>query len=107
MNLLKETVDILKEHDLTLNDVVWWGNLRLNEVYTINNLEESLNFVYNKGYGRPEINENLIIVGYDWWLERHEYDGAEWWEFKRQPEKPIYTITDSNEIKEHLEERLF
>ena len=32
---------------------------------------------------------DLLIVGDDWWLERHEYDGAEWWEFKTLPCEPF------------------
>lgn len=31
---------------------------------------------------------SLKIVGDNWWLERHEYDGAEWFEFKTLPQKP-------------------
>jgi hypothetical protein len=26
-----------------------------------------------------------MVIGSDWWLERHEYDGSEWWEFKSLP----------------------
>ena len=40
------------------------------------------------GFGGAEVNENLFVVGADWWLERHEYDGSEWWEFKTLPTKP-------------------
>lgn len=31
-----------------------------------------------------------MIVGDDWWMERHEYDGSEWWEFKELPKKPTF-----------------
>lgn len=34
----------------------------------------------------------LIVVGKDFWLERHEYDGSEWWEFKSIPMEPEETI---------------
>lgn len=27
-----------------------------------------------------------MVVGCDWWLERHEYDGAESWSYKVLPE---------------------
>lgn len=27
-------------------------------------------------------------MGDDWWLERHEYDGSEWFELKELPDKP-------------------
>jgi hypothetical protein len=36
----------------------------------------------------------LEIVGDDWWLERHEYDGAEWWEYKTKPSMPESIVTD-------------
>lgn len=46
-----------------------------------------------------------MVVGDDWWLERHEYDGSEWWEFKRLP-SPILSairlpksLQDSDEWK--------
>ena len=34
---------------------------------------------------------DLIVVGKDFWIERHEYDGSELWEFKRMPEEPKET----------------
>lgn len=40
---------------------------------------------YDDGYGGQEIDSSLVIVGDDWWLERAEYDGAGWFEFKKQP----------------------
>jgi hypothetical protein len=46
------------------------------------------NFEYDSGFGSNEVDGNLKIVGDDWWLERGEYDGSEWWEFKTLPTKP-------------------
>jgi len=43
---------------------------------------------YNNSFGGQEIAEDLLIVGEDWWMERCEYDGSEWWEFKTMPVKP-------------------
>ena len=40
----------------------------------------------DSGYGSAEIREDLVIVGKDWWLERDEYDGSEWWAFHTMPE---------------------
>ena len=34
---------------------------------------------------------DLLIVGKDFWLERVEYDGSEWWEFKTMPREPEET----------------
>lgn len=92
-NLYDETIDILKENGKTEDDVVWFG-----EIFGIYNIEnyryprdkfkEILNYNYDSGFGIPEISEFLYIVGKDWWLERHEYDGLEWWEYKTLPNKP-------------------
>lgn len=49
--------------------------------------EKLANFDYNNGYGLVAIDLNLIVRGSDWWLERGEYDGSEWWEFRREPVK--------------------
>lgn len=43
---------------------------------------------YDESYGATEVADDLIIAGENWWLERHEYDGAEWFEFKEMPLKP-------------------
>lgn len=43
---------------------------------------------YYGGYGRTEVALDLMVVGNNWWLERAEYDGMEWWEFKQMPKKP-------------------
>lgn len=48
---------------------------------------------YDSGYGLPQIDISLCIVGRDWWLERAEYDGSEWWEFKTQPRQPSHSST--------------
>lgn len=41
---------------------------------------------YNPGFGAQELFG--MIVFDDCWLERHEYDGSEWWEFKKLPTEP-------------------
>lgn len=41
---------------------------------------------YDSGYGAQHIATDLVVVFTDGsWLERHEYDGSEWWEIKRRP----------------------
>jgi hypothetical protein len=86
MNLLQETIYILNENGKSLNDIEWIGNRE----YTIPKdlFTKLANTEYDSGYGCSEVAEDLIIVGEYWWLERHEYDGAEWWEYKEQPKKP-------------------
>lgn len=83
MNLLKETKEILKDNKKNIDDIVWVGtNKHFIDKETFIKLA---NTDYNNGYGSPKVATNLLIVGDNWWLERHEYDGAEWWEFKKIP----------------------
>jgi|TARA_R110000803_G_scaffold106598_2_gene174697 hypothetical protein len=43
---------------------------------------------YDAGYGGHEILLSLKVVGHDWWLQRGEYDGSEWWDAMVAPDKP-------------------
>lgn len=83
VNLLTETLDVLKRHGKTPKDVLWVGDQY--KKTTWENFERISNFEYDSGYGCSEIESSLIIVGDTWWLEREEYDGSEWWEFKEHP----------------------
>jgi hypothetical protein len=85
-NLLKETIDILKENGKTLQDVKWIGD---GDYYSTENFEKILDVNYDSGFGHHEIYLSLKVVGDNWWLERGEYDGSEWWEFKQKPETPV------------------
>ena len=85
-NLLHETIGALKENGKTEKDIKWIGS---NEVEIPQEMFFKMaDTVYDSGYGGQEVASDLMIVGYDWWLERHEYDGSEWWEFKTIPNKP-------------------
>lgn len=86
-NLYKETNDVLERFDKTMDDVIWIG-LGEYEIEKSNFIEVAKSTIYDGGFGIQEIPNDLIVVGQDFWLERHEYDGAEWWEFKQQPIKP-------------------
>ena len=86
MNLLKETLEFLKENNLEPKDVLWVGNSEIKTDW--DNFAKIANINYNSGYGGQKVAYDLLIVGKDWWLERHEYDGSEWWEFKQLPKEP-------------------
>lgn len=88
MNLLQETLDELKENGKTPVDVRWVGRESINAKCSWDDFAKQANFEYNNGYGWPEIPSDLVVVGDDWWIERAEYDGAEWWEFKTLPVEP-------------------
>ena len=88
MNLLQETRAVLIEHGKTTNDVKWVGRRGNNSVCSWYEFEkQSRDIYYDNGYGIPKVPEDLVIVGTDWWLERAEYDGSEWWEYKTLPNK--------------------
>ena len=97
MNLLQETIAKLKEENKYESDVLWCGKIKSGKwdfedqnvgYFTWEEFEVLADKHYDSGFGSPEVNEYLIIVGKDWWLERHEYDGSEWWEYKTMPKKP-------------------
>ena len=96
INLLKETQEQLKEEGKTLEDIIWCGT-RENQIHK-DQLISLLNVTYDDGFGGQEVAPNLIIVGKNWWMERHEYDGSEWWEFKTLPIKPKTIMTVNNLI---------
>lgn len=85
-NLLYETIEKLVEHGKALSDVVWFGCKEFE--ITSEQFIELANRDYESGYGAPEVAVDLLVVGVDFWLERHEYDGSEWWEYKEIPERP-------------------
>ena len=85
VNFKEETLDTLEDYNKT------WEGVRFiqGKNFSVANSKEEflklMDFEYDSGYGAPEIATDLIIVGEDWWLERHEYDGSEWWEYKELP----------------------
>lgn len=87
MNLLKETVEKLKYHGHAPEDVLWVGVYDGSETTNWEDFAIMADRVYDSGYGMVVVREELVIVGKDWWLERHEYDGSEWWEYKTLPKR--------------------
>lgn len=86
-NLLEETIEIMTKHGLTPSDVQWVGS-RDGSIgspwETFASLATDAN--YYAGHGGHEIVMDLVVVfGQGRWLERGEYDGAEWWEYKEMP----------------------
>lgn len=85
VNLLEETLNDLKESDKTSEDVHWVGSRDGKYAISWQEFEKIADDEYYDGYGGQEVATDLVVVGDDWWLERHEYDGAEWWEYKTMP----------------------
>lgn len=88
-NFLEETTEVLKDNNKTWKDVVFIRN-KDKQVADKEAFIKSMDFEYDAGFGSEEIDDELLIVGDGWWLERHEYDGSEWWEYKECP-KPLST----------------
>lgn len=86
-NLLEETLEALRDIGKDVGDVEF---VTLKDSYTdfpaFTSLAGTIN--YDDGYGWAEIPTYLKIVGDGWWLERAEYDGLEWWEYKEIPVRP-------------------
>jgi hypothetical protein len=100
-NLLKETLEMLAENGKSPADVRWVGHRDFGYLTQIRPTPEKMpygsweefvefaDFDYDNGYGGAQVSTRLVIVGDDWWLERGEYDGSEWWEFKTLPKPPV------------------
>ena len=99
-NLLKETQESLRIHGKNFKDIRFITN-KENEI-PLEVFKRIANRNYNDGFGWQNVNSYLKIVGDDWWLERHEYDGSEWWEFKTLPVKPDTQTFDANAIWDEL-----
>jgi len=87
INLLKETISVLLRFEKTPEDVLWVGNFKEWETWE-NFVNSATNFEYDPESEIAEIDTTLKIVGDNWWLEREEYDGSEWWAFKTLPDLP-------------------
>lgn len=93
-NLWEETIKYLNENEKTFDDVLF---IQGNDFgITKGNFEEiAKKSDYYAGYGSAKVAEDLVLVGKGWWLERFEYDGAECWHFKTNPEQ----INETKEVE--------
>lgn len=94
MNLYKETIEVLTENGKTFDDVVAICGKEFQ--ITKDDFLKYSDVEYEEGDLYVEVAEDLMVVGNDFWLERREYDGNEWWEFKTMPkykEMPLKKIT--------------
>lgn len=85
-NLLHEVRGILANHDKTLGDISWVGCRDFS--IPLSRFFELADVYYDSGFGAQHVASDLIVVGDGWHLERNEYDGSEWWEFKTTIERP-------------------
>lgn len=96
INLLQETIERLERNGKSPADVEWVGIKDATYYSWADFKKQAKHISYDNGFGRAEIAADLVVVGKDFWLEREEYDGSEWWNFKIFPTRPI---NKSNELK--------
>lgn len=94
MNLKEETLEVLHNNGKHKEDVKYVCGedfqISLEQFWKLADTE------YNSSYGAPEIAQDLMLIGDDFWMERGEYDGFEWWDFHTMPDTtglPIREIT--------------
>jgi hypothetical protein len=66
-------------------------DINLREGHSIGEYEEflhKLDFEYDNGYGGQVLHGTVWLTEENTWLERGEYDGSEWWEYKECPQIP-------------------
>lgn len=106
-NLWTETIEALEWNGYKWDDVkfIQNGDVDISKPY-FEMLAKQFN--YDSSYGTELIDRNLVIVGDNWWLERAEYDGSEWWEYKTLPkrlgetqEKSLENLQETKEVSEH------
>jgi hypothetical protein len=85
-NFLKETIAKLKANGKEPCDVQWVQTSKGKYCCEWEEFKKMANEDYNSGFGGQEVRSSLVVVGGDWWMERHGYDGSEWWEFKQPPQ---------------------
>lgn len=86
MNSLTETIKDIQRFGYSVDDVVVIKLYNGKKCATWNEFTTIANFDYDDGYGTQRINSNLVIVLNDGsYLERREYDGSEWWLWRKAP----------------------
>lgn len=94
-NLLDETLEYLEEYGKTLDDVLYIQGDDF-EITKENFVSVATYTDYDSSYGAQHVPKDLVLVGEDWWIERYEYDGAEWWIFKSIPARKQYMKNITN-----------
>ncbi len=100
-NLLHDTIIALADENLGQDHVFWVG---IGDKYcTWDEFSKiAKDCWYDRGLGIQYINGGLKIVGRDWWMERHEYDGSESWQFKTMPTKPLLQGITFKDLAEEI-----
>ena len=98
MNAKEELIKHVADKEVAFVSIVFNEHPTYDLIVIKGKLEEVLpllDFDYNDGFGVQE------LFGYIWytdgtWSERAEYDGSEWWEYKKSPDQDIDIIKTFN-----------
>ena len=93
-NLQRQTLDAIVQASKTVEDIAYCNikmrsisyeqkELLKGKVFDI----DKLDFMYDDGYGSQLI-YGFIVFNDKTWLERSEYDGSEWWDYRKCPSEP-------------------
>jgi hypothetical protein len=99
MNAMSELLKDMDKHGKKISDIKWiviaytkgFTNKKIlidskEGAISMNDLM-SLDFDYDAGYGGQEI-FGYVVFKDNTWLSRGEYDGSEWWEYRKPPKMP-------------------
>ena len=102
-NFLKETKDEIEGSGHTTDDIEFIGNR--NRTISLGGWEgfaKAIDRTYYNSYGNAEVVDDLAIFFKDHSVMfRHEYDGAEWWEYIPSSEshrKPPVAVLDPGKV---------
>lgn len=85
-NLLQETLEEMSDEGKGKSDVLFIGSRSGDYQMTWDEFVALADREYDSGFGGQEVAADLVVVFVDrTWIERHEYDGSEWWEYKAPP----------------------
>lgn len=87
-NLYEETLRSIDKSNHTTDNVSWVGTADGEYAISWEEYRQISDITYNSGFGVTNIPRDLVVVFSDKnWLERREYDGAEWWEYVSIPQQ--------------------
>ena len=93
-NLKEETLAKLEKYGKTLDDIEFAAvkyqpnfdvTVELCNPYGDFNIDK-LDIEYDNGYGSQKVG-GFIVFTDGTWMERSEYDGAEWWDYRKRPDR--------------------
>ena len=87
INLLQETLEKLQENGKEPENVLWVGSKNGEYAVEWSEFAQLADRDYDRDFNSQLVAKDLVVVGENWWLERKDYEGAEWWVFMSFPQK--------------------